>query len=251
MIPALIALISLLLGGGSPEIFYVDNVDKGVKKYVVDKDIKKELSDTLKITMKEVEDFRSEQKKEVKVLKQLNLNKSSTEKAYVGFFDMRNQARIALHAHVIDMRLYVQTKIKPAEWEQVMDDAEASAKKKNVKAAKKATKTPKDIFKGLESAINKHVTDDMKKTLILDALSIYETAFNTASKTKSDIDVENNSLLSDQNATKADMIAFHQKIAEVRNGYYLVYMAFYFVVQENTTEEEFKPIIKEFNKLLQ
>jgi hypothetical protein len=250
MIVGLVAFFALLFGGGSPEIFYVDNMDKGVKKHVVDKDIKKELSDTLKVIMKEVEDFRSVQKRQVKVLKQLNLNKSSTEVAYIAFFDMRNQSRIELHADVIGMRIHVQSQIKPAEWEQIMDDAEASAKKKNDKAAKKATKTPKDSFKGLENTINKHVTDDMKKTLILDALSIYETEFNQALKIKSEIDVDNVNLLSDQNATKADMIAFHDLLAKVRNDYYLVYLAFYMVVQENTTEEEFAPIIKEFNKTI-
>ncbi len=48
MIIGIYTLLMVLLGGGSTEVFYVDNLEKGVKKYVDDKDTKKEILDTLK-----------------------------------------------------------------------------------------------------------------------------------------------------------------------------------------------------------
>ena len=41
MIIALI--IAFVFGGGSLEVFYIDKIEDGVKKYVTDKDRKKEL----------------------------------------------------------------------------------------------------------------------------------------------------------------------------------------------------------------
>lgn len=248
MIIGIVAFFTILFGGGSPEIFYVDNIDKGVKKYVVDKDIKKELTDTLKWTTKAVEDFRKEQKRQIKELKTMNLNKNATKALYLAFFDLKNKERLELHAEVIDMRAYVQTRIKPDEWKQIMDMAEASAEKTNDKSEKKDAKKPADTFKDLKNTVTKHVTDADRQAIILDAVDMYELAFNKAKKIMEDNDVENRSLLSDQNATKADMFAFHKALAKVRNDYYAAYMVFYFVVQETTNEGEFTPIIKAFNK---
>lgn len=248
MIAAIVAFFALLFGGGSPEIFYVDNIDKGVKKFVVDKHIKKELKDTLKWTTKAIESFRKEQKSHIKALKKLNLDIQSTPELYIAFFEMQNKARLELSTDVVNMRSYAQSIIKPDEWKQIMDMAETSAKKDNDKEEKKAAKGSKDIFKGLNKKINEQVVDVDKKALILDALSVYEAAFNIGKKTMADNDVQNRDILSDQHATKTDMFAFHEALAEVRNDFYAAYTAFYFVVKENTSEEEFTPIIKEFNK---
>ena len=40
------------MGGAGAEMFYVDKMDKGVKKYVVDKDRKKDMLDSLKVADK-------------------------------------------------------------------------------------------------------------------------------------------------------------------------------------------------------
>ena len=50
MIPGLIALIGMILGGGSTEYFYIAEFDKGINKYVDEKERKKELH-SLKLEM--------------------------------------------------------------------------------------------------------------------------------------------------------------------------------------------------------
>jgi hypothetical protein len=252
MLIGLYTLIMMLLGGGSTEIFYVDNLEKGVKKYVDDKDTKKEILDTLKWTTKSVEAFRKDQEKQVKSLKEMNLNIYSTEDSYELFFEKRIEARSNLYADVIQMRSYIQQKFSSTEWKNIMDLAQDEVSKQDAKEKKQADKgkKPKNIFIHLENSINENITDQDRKIFIIEALSFYEQQYQETVEALGNIDVENIDLLSDQNATKEDMHLFHVAIEVVRSKYYASYIIFYFVLKANTTEEEWEPVIKQFNKVL-
>ena len=50
MIIGLVALFGVLFGGGSLDYFYIDKIEQGVNKEVVDKDRKEELKNELKVS---------------------------------------------------------------------------------------------------------------------------------------------------------------------------------------------------------
>ena len=54
MIVGILTLFSMIFGNGSIDYFYVDKIDEGVKKEIVDKDRKKELQAELKAYVKVV-----------------------------------------------------------------------------------------------------------------------------------------------------------------------------------------------------
>jgi len=57
MIAGTIALLTFLFGGGSFEIFFVDQLENGVKEFVVEKDRQKEILDELKTSKAFIKKF--------------------------------------------------------------------------------------------------------------------------------------------------------------------------------------------------
>ena len=251
MIVGIVTLFSMLFGvGGQVDIFFLDNLDKGVKKYVVDKDRKKELQGILKDYTSTLKDFRKERKSKVKDLKEKNKDRSGTEEWFRDFFTGRIDEREELQAYWIEHRLELQEKIMPDEWALIIKMAEDEVAKLEAKEQKKARKQKdKDIFSKLETTINEQIADQGKRSEVMTALEQYEKKVDELGDNLKDINVTETDFLADQNATKEDMEKVARSINDLRKELYSSYSSFYLEVLENTTVEEWNPIMKEFNKM--
>jgi len=246
------ALIFTLIGNGVPEVFYIDEFDKGVKEYVLDKERRGEILDSLKSGTKRVKSFYKEREGQVKELKKKNLDQNTTEQWFKDFFVERMKERKELQAYTINMRLNLQQKITTEEWAKIMGLSWADVARDEAKAKKKELKDKdKNIFRNVEKAIMENVSDSEKRALILSALINYEKKNDEIVNTYEEIDVEAGGLLADQHATQEQMNQFCLGLNVIRQSFYLSYLKFYFEVRDNTTEEEWKLIIKQFNKVLE
>jgi hypothetical protein len=246
------ALIFTLLGNGEPEIFYIDEFDKGVKEYVVDKARRGEILDSLKSATKKVKSFYKAREGQVKELKKKNQERQTTEQWFKDFFEERMQERRELQAYTINMRYNLQTKITTNEWAEIMGLSAANVSRDEVKAKKKELKDKdKNIFRDVEKAITENVSDSEKQALILSALANYEKKHDEIVNTYEQIDVKAGGLLADQNATKEQMNQYCLGLNEIRQNYYSSYLNFYFDLRNDTTYDEWKTIINEFNKVLE
>ncbi len=252
MIPALIALFAVLFGvGGDADYFYIDGLDKGIKKYVDDKDLKKEAMDTVKAFVK----FRKEQQKaaktELKQLEMKNEDRTATAEWFDDFFGRRMEAKIEMQERWIRGRLWLQENIRTEDWDEIMAFATKTSDKINEKEAKKEAKGKhKDVFAALEAAITQSIVDPAKQSKVMTGLEVFEKQYYEIGQNLKDINVTETDFLKDQNTTAEQLVVYGKLINDQREDLFKAYALFYFVGVENTTAEEWKPIAKHLNKIL-
>jgi hypothetical protein len=207
MIIGIATLIMSLFGGGSLDAFYIDKIEQGIKKEVVDKDRKKELQGDLKAYTKTVKEFNKVRKNQFKDLKQKNLDRSTSESWYVEFFESRLQERIELQKTFIGQRMTLQQKITDDEWEAIMQKASDETTKLAEKEQKKeGKKKDENIFRAQEKAIIDNVGDQPRRITLLEAFTVYEILYNQIHDPYENIDVNESLFLADKDATEEEML---------------------------------------------
>ncbi len=244
-------LFSLLFGVGDIEIFFIAEVDKSVKKYVEDKDRRAVVLDSVKAYSKAVKTFRKSRDAELKELKKKNLDRSTPQDWYENFFSRNLENRLAAQSRYIERRLWFEEQLTDEEWQKVLESAVESATKLDNKEKKKAMKDrDKNVFRGLESAIVREVGDEERRFAILDALRVFELVYDETIDNMDRRNVLEMSFLTDQTTSKEEMQQVMLALDELRTAYYVSFRVFFFVLRDQTQEDEWKPIVKEFNKLI-
>jgi hypothetical protein len=252
MIIGLLTLIALLFGGGSVDYFYVDKIEEGIKKDIVDKDRKKELQDETKVFTKIVKEFNKSREKQFKELRKKNLERSDNTEYYLAFFEKLNEERIKLQNNTIDIRLSLQEKITDEEWNAIMKRSSDALTKETEKEQRKAIKkNDKNFFREQETAIVTHVADQARRTALLDGLAIYEAVYDQIHDTYENINVNESQNLINKNLTREDILILAEKLNEQRLLLQDAYSVFMITTKKYSTEEDYKVIIKAFNKLLE
>ena len=238
-----------MLGFGSEDVFYLDKIDKGVKKYVTDKDRKKELQVELKTYSKAVEQFGKITKSHLKELKKKNIDNNTSKQWYVDFFGQRMEERRELQALFITERFNLQQKITDDEWAEIMKMATDEASKVEAKEQKKEMKQKdKNFFESQEKVMNEEILDQDKRSKVLEALKVYEEKYDETHNTYEHINANETDFLTDKNATKEDMQKFADALNKLNIKMYQAYLDFFMILKENTNDEEWASIIKVFNK---
>jgi hypothetical protein len=254
MIPAAIALFALLFGGGSTDMFYIDKMDKGIKEYVVDKERKKELLDSIKVADKAMAKFEKELSKHIKELLKKNTDRDTPDQWFEDFFEARMNDRMDWQEFVLNKRIYLQNTIKPEEWGDIINSVSEEATKDNTKAKSKAEKNSDKLKKAQDkfrSALDKAITDEARRAEIIVSLDNFIDKSDAFGKAYENINVnESSEILDKQDVSRDDLIKINSSLDDIRSDYYVSYLAFYMDVRNNTTEDEWKPIIKQFNNLV-
>lgn len=252
MIIGIVTLIMMLFGGGSLDVFYIDKIEQGIKKEVVDKDRKKDIQSDLKAYTKSVKEFNKVRKNQLKDLRKKNLEKSTSGNWYMEFFESRMQERINLQKTFIEQRIALQQKITDDEWGNIMKRASDETTKQTEKEQRKEMKKKdKNAFSDQEKAIVENVADQERRMILLEALGVYELVYDQIHESYENINVNESIFLADKDATEEEMLILAELLNEQRIILYEGYAVFLIVMQEATTDEEWKPIMKAFNKLLE
>jgi hypothetical protein len=241
----------LLFGGGNMEVFYIDKIDQGIKEYVIDKERKKDLQSDLKVYTKAVKEFNKKRKSQLKDLKKKNLDRNTPDKWYLDFFNTTMEERKKLQATFINGRIELQQKIRDDEWAKMMKMASDEATKMAEKAQKKERKKKdNNLFESQEKAVNEHISDQNKRSKALEALKEYEKDYNDIAMAYDNLNVNESDFLVDKNAAKEDMQKFGDTLNKQRSKMYEGYIDFLIALKENTNDEEWESIIREFNKVI-
>jgi len=254
MIIGTIALITMLFGGGF-DFFFIDNLEKGVKEYVIEKDRRKEILADLKTSKKLISNYSKERKAKYKTFKKLNISPETTREDLVDFFNKLYKERVAYQKEIVDSRIAVNKKIKADEWDSIMVFSKTSLDKQIEKDQKKLEKNKdkgKDItpFVKTRKAITDNVLDSEKQQILKSGLdkmisSIEELMIETGT-----INANESKLLTNQNATKDELLKLGNKLNEMRRLIFDELIDFHMLVKENTNITEWDKIIKAFNKEL-
>jgi len=159
--------------------------------------------------------------------------------------------RLTFQDRVITDRINVANKIKPDEWNSIIEAA-----KENVEKVKK--KKQKKIDKGKVSkpftktalAIDKHISDSDRKTKVLNTLDAFISSQKDAADKLKMMNAEDSDIINKKEASKAELMEIAEDLNKLRKTGLNELITFYFLVKENTTEAEFAPIMKAFNKEL-
>ena len=251
MIIGIATLIMMLFGAGSVEVFYLDKIELGVKKQITDKERKKELQAELEEYKKAAKEFNKNRKGHIKELKEQNLDKNTTQQWYQDFFDNRISERQKQQALFINQRIQLQQKITDDEWANIMKMAQDEATKLAEKEHKKERKQKDhNFFRNQERAVNEKISDELKRAIVMAKLLEYEKEYNAIVADYDAINIQEIDFLDDRNASMEQMQKLADNLNKQRTKMYDGYMDFIMTMNKNTTEEEWKPIIKEINKVL-
>jgi hypothetical protein len=251
MLIGLSTLIAILFFGGVSETFLIDKLDKGVKKYVVEKERKKEITADLKKATKYIKAFDKEMNNQFKLFKEMNAAKHTTREDMQDFFDQLMKDRRAFQDSVIDDRLRISAKLKPDEWDSIMAFSSTSVSKVKTKAEKKAAKGKiTEPFEKTYAVIDKDIADQEKKQNIKDAMTTFIDAQKRTVAKLHSMNTMDNDVLINQKASRDEFIALSESLNVLREKAFENLIEFHFTVVGQTTDEEWANVIKSFNKEL-
>ncbi len=252
MIIGLVSLIMSLFLGGSLDVFYIDKIEQGINKEVADKDRKKDLKNDLKAYTKSVKEFNKMRKSQLKDLKKKNLDRSTTEEWYAEFYESRMQERIKLQKTFIEQRISLQQKITDDEWDAIMKKASDETTKQAEKEQRKEMENKgKNIFRVQEKAIEDNIAEQDRRVILLEALGVFEALYDQIHESYENINVNESQFLADKDASEEEMLILAELLNEQRVALYEGNTAFLIAMQATATDEEWTPIMKAYNKLLE
>lgn len=263
MIIGTIYLLSVLFGGGFIDAFFVGQLEPGVKKYVVDKEVRKEILSELKITKKAIKEFNKQRKVQLKQYKQINTSRATTWQELNNFYVELHNDRLLFQDKMIDDRIALVKQIKTNEWSAIIALSEESIDKRKEKAQKKADKNKKkDVineknnyvrketkpFKRTRESIDKTVANIEKQQRMIAGLDDLVDSFNDMNRQIRTINVEENSTIKNQHASKEGLILISEKMNTVRQDAFNKLINMHMSIKNNTSEDEWDSVIKAFNK---
>ena len=248
MIIGALALLSLLFGGGN-EIFLIDNLEKGVKHYIVEKDRQKDILADLKTAKKFVEQYNKGRKTQIKEFKELYKNNATNDEALNTFYDVLHKERLVFQDEIIDYRLVIFNKIEEDEWNNIVDFSETSIDKKIEKAQKKKNKN-EVAFKKTRKSIISSLSDINKQKVLIEGLDNMINSFEELGLKINSINVKESHVISKKGATKEELKKLFDEMNDLRNLSFDQLLTFRNLIKENSNEVAWNSIIKAFSKEL-
>lgn len=245
MIIGLLTLFSILFFGGSQDSFFVEKLDKGVKKYVLEKDRKKDILMEIKEVKSTVKMFNKERKKQLKTLKSLNLSYTSSKVDFESFYEELTVGRIGFQKKVLEQRIGLVSKIKDNEWQKILGLSDESVDKQQ---QKEKNKKQKELFFKVEKTILNSIQEKENQSLALEYLEKLKKSYSRLLKDYKAVNTIENSLIRDKNATLEAGLAYASKLNQVRKEAYFALVDFHFELKEVSSESSWSTVMKSINK---
>jgi hypothetical protein len=246
MIIGTIALISMLFFGGI-EYFLMDELEKGVKTFVVEKDRRKEIQADLKHSISIIKAFNKDRSSKLKVLKEMNADRNITKVELEEFYQDRHEERTELQRMVINERLKVLPKLTEQEWDSIVKMSAETLAKKKEKAAKKK---PKDVFAAVIKTANKAIEEKDSASKVVELVNDYQVEFDSYVENLSKAKASNGEILTNKDASFEELKTLADGGNSHRKEAFNAFIHFHFELKEITNETEWAKIMKEFNKVI-
>jgi hypothetical protein len=130
MIIGTIALLVMLFGGGTGELFFVDQLEKGIKEFVIDKDRQKDILSDLKTSKAFIKKYNKDREVDLNYFYDINASWFTTSEDLVMYFDKMQKKRISFQNTMIANRIGIAEKITFDEWVSILQYSNISADKR-------------------------------------------------------------------------------------------------------------------------
>jgi hypothetical protein len=233
------------------QVFIVNELEKGVKKYVVDKDRKKEILAVTKATTDTIETFNKHRKNQEKEFRSMNRNRNSTRADFEKYFGDRAKERLDIQMIMIENRLRMYEKIKQDEWNSIIEtEKEARQKmidKLNKKIAKGNIISP---FTGMEKAIDQSIANEITKAELIETLDSFKSTHQSWVEKANDFSALDNEVLAKRDATREELVKEIMELNRFRMEMFSDIVDFRLSVSEKTNKEEWEALIEELDKIM-
>lgn len=251
MIVGIITIITLLFGSGSFDVFFLPEFEKGVKEYVIGKERKKEITGDLKVVTKIYKEYNKERKSDIKQFETMYSSRSTNEEDFAEYFTNIQAKRVSMQNEVIDARILINEKFESAEWDSIVAFSNASStkvlEKEQKKNEKKSSKKSKESFEKTLKSISQVANSENQKSLI-EGLDSFKLKIEKLSTNLERVYVNNKTVLTKKDAEKKDLMKIAEKMNVLRNDTFKEVVTFHMLVKKHTNEDEWKKIMKSFNK---
>jgi hypothetical protein len=247
MIIGIAALFSLLFFGGSQEYFLIQDLEKGVKKYITDKERSKELTAELKLSKEMIKEFNKARKKEASKFHEMLLDRGSSKETMQEFFNDRLKERAAFQQKLLDKRISFTAKIKEDEWQNILTLSQATVSKANAKAAKKDSEDP---FQNIRETIEKNIADQEKRRAALESFDRFKMEYTEFLIEVNKVNSLESELLQKRTTTVEEFEALALRTNELRKKAYYRLIDLHFDFKELTSDQEWTKIMKSILKNL-
>lgn len=250
MLIGIATLISILLFGGAGEIFYVDNLEKGIKKYVLEKDRKKEILADIKNTKTIFKDFEKERRQDFKNFLNLYTEKNTSNEQLDSLSKNLVTKRTNFQAKIIDQRILIFNKIKAEEWNNIIETSVTVTDKRIAKVEKKALKG-KDHFTKTKTQIKSLISNSEKKNNLLNGLEEVTKSIKKLESILLSSNSSQNKILADKSSGRTQLLEIVSEDNMNRKPVYESIINFHKNAKDNCSDLEWDKIMKSFTKEMQ
>ncbi len=221
---------------------------KNVKTYVVDEEKKEEIYAIMKTAKKPQKAYAKERKGFIKKYKSLNVDRNSTMEQHQALLNDFREARTEIGDFSIDKEIAMKKLTTKEEWENIMNAVMEKTDKG--KAQKSMEKTSQKYFEKLAETFTTNISDEANRKKALASIDKLKKEVFVSIPTVSDLSYKNMEALRGYNATKDDYNKSAEGLRTMRKEINDDFVKLRFELLDYATEEEWKTIIKAYNKIV-
>lgn len=247
IIGGLIALFSMLMGAdGLP--FLIPKEEKAVKKVIVDKERRQKL----KILFQKVADkekaYNKDRKRFFKLLDETTNDQNSTAEDFARLGDDFQAVNAGVYDFMVDIRLSLGSYLTDEEWDAIIEFGKEEFYKADRSYEKAWPKFDKKINQ-LNARIRVTMVDEQKALIIQEKLTAFGLLTLKNAKALNTYNVYENEVYNDIHSTKAELENVSSELLALRAEVFDEYVEIHKMIANNTSEQEWKKIVKSLNKL--
>jgi len=241
--------VVLMLWLSSPTTFFLTpKLKKHVRTHVVEKERQKEIFVLIKPAKKKQNKFAKTREKYIKRSVKLNKNRNTTREQYNAIMPEYFEARKELHEFSISNEMAMRKITTEDEWNNIMNAI--SAERSKSKEKDKIISANNKEFNQIINACKKNIADEERKNKAIQAIESYRNQVEKTLPYFVEVSEKDWETLRNYNATLEDYEAIDSEVLKLRDELWTVFLDTRFQLLENTTEKEWKRIIRKFNKLI-
>lgn len=241
-------LFALIFAGGSQSVLLNPDFKKHTRKFVENKENKKQILTITKSYEKEAKAFLKKEKKMAKQMGQLNAQRTTTEEEFMDFFTNAIGEYKQLQQKGLASRLEIQQLLTESEGKQILKASEDGWKKSEKTREKGVIRLRKRIDK-MNSKINKQVQDETRQDQAIEIVDRFRNTLIDIKREYDKFNIIDNPILKKHETTKSELQTLLDQQNELRWQFCNAYIETHSQLVKVTAEEEWDKVIKSMNRI--
>lgn len=246
-------LLALILGSSNTNPFVTSKVPKLVKMNIDDKETKSEAMTMVKAVKKDFKSFQKQNKKLIKQFKQLNSDYHSKKAEMKSVMDQSIQLRKAYQDRTNLSRHEFTGFFNDASWESLINDIHAQTgkkEKKMEKSAEKALQKVQVLLADVRDKMNGIPLEPEAKAQLTSSYDLFSSNILELIAENSNMYGNITGTMENRQSTVEELENMYSDLNSVRYELFESYLTFRYGIPRFLSENEWKVVNKQVNKLL-